>query len=104
MIVCFGPGGVVDLVIVLVVLLGLLVAVVALDSHVFELFVWLVFFGQARAMCPWDLHLKHRPSALSCAHSSSISHLNRVVVAEPMFIGTMFKFGFGCVQVELFEH
>lgn len=47
MIVHFGPGGVADLVVVLVVLLGSLVVVVVLDSHVFELFIQLEFFGQA---------------------------------------------------------
>ena len=103
-IVHFGPGGVADLVVVLVVLLGSLVVVVVLDSHVFELFIQLEFFGQAWAMYPWDLHLKHHSLVQSCAHSSSVSHLNRVVVAELMSIGTMFRFKFWCVQLELFKH
>ena len=85
---------------------GLLLSAVV--SCVFEWAVRFAFFRQSCAMWPCSQHRKHRPSLVSCAHSSGVSFLNFIwPVTLSTSMGTMpelFEFGWAQVWAWVFEY
>jgi hypothetical protein len=93
--VSFGPGGAAGVAVTVAMVAVAIVEVEGVEEgvkqvgvavasfiQIFVLFCRFVleFLGQLCAMWPWTLHLKHRPSALYCACSSSVSLFNGSVV------------------------